>query len=91
MTDPKPFDLKAHALLLKELQRESDAAEVEIDRLMGEMASVPPERRDPQLWGTSGTLTRRFVELSERQNELAEQIKLVSQAIEKAAPPKAAD
>ncbi len=87
MSAPKPVDLKALAALLRELEREGEETQTEIDRLMAEMESVPAERRDPALWGASGTLTRRFIELSERQNELAEEIKQVSRAIEGAAPP----
>ncbi len=72
--------------LLQELERESEQVQVEIDRLMAEMESVPAERRDPALWGHSGELTRLFIELSDRQNDLAEEIKRLGREIESVAP-----
>lgn len=79
-------DLTAHFALLKELEQENQDIEAALDELMIEMERVPPEQRAAGEWGPAGTQTRRFIELSERQNELAAEIKLVSAAIEAAKP-----
>jgi hypothetical protein len=50
------------------------------------MERIPPEQRAAAEWGPSGTRTKRFIELSERQNEIAAEIKLVLAAIESAKP-----
>ena len=84
-------DLKAHFELLKQLEQENQDLEAQIDKLMGEMERVPPEQRSAGEWGPSGTLTRRFIELSERQNEIAAEIKLVAAAIASAQPAGAAN
>jgi hypothetical protein len=80
-------DLKAHLTLLKELQQEDQDVQERLDALMAELEGVQPELRSAGEWGPDGTLTRRFMELSERQNEIAAEIKLVSAAIESAKPP----
>ena len=79
-------DLKAHVTLPKELEQENQDVQERLDRLMAELESVQPELRSIGEWGPEGTLTRRFIELSERQNEIAAEIKLVSAAIESAKP-----
>ena len=79
--------LQEKLALLKDLEEENEAVQSEIDDLMTEMARVPAEQRSVTEWGPSGTLTQRFIELSERQAELAEEIKLVTQAIGKEKPP----
>ena len=79
-------DLKAHFALLKELEQENQEIEAALDELMVEMERVPPEQRSAGEWGPSGTQTQRFLELSERQNEIAAETKLVSAAIEIAKP-----
>ena len=79
-------DLKAHFALLKGLEQENQDLQEQIDQLMADMERVPPEQRSPAEWGPSGTLTQRFIELSERQNEIAAELKLVSLAIEQATP-----
>ena len=78
--------LKAHFALLKELEQENQDIETALTDLMSEMERVPPEQRSTGAWGPSGTQTRRFIELSERQNEIAAEIKLVSAAINSAKP-----
>ena len=80
-------DLKAHFALLAELEREQQEVEARLDALMAEMENVQPELRSAGEWGPSGTQTKRFLELSERQNEIAAEIKLVSAAIASATPP----
>ena len=80
-------DLQAHFALLKALEEESQRIETDIDGLMVEMELVPPEQRSAGEWGPNGTQTRRFLELSERQNEIAAEIKLVTAAIASATPP----
>jgi hypothetical protein len=80
-------DIKAHFALLQELERENLEVQDAIDTLMAEMERVPPAQRPAAEWGPSGTLTKRFLELSERQNEIAAELKLVSAAIESAKPP----
>jgi coenzyme F420-reducing hydrogenase delta subunit len=79
-------DLTAHYTLLRELEQESRDVEAALDELMIEMERVPPNQRSAGEWGPSGTQTMRFIELSERQNEIAAEIKLVSAAIEAAKP-----
>ena len=79
-------DLKAHFALLKELEQENQDIETALTDLMSEMERVPPEQRSTGEWGPSGTQTRRFIELSERQNEIAAEIKLVSAAINSVKP-----
>jgi hypothetical protein len=79
-------ELDRQFALMQELERESEQVQIEIDRLMAEMESVPAERRDPALWGPSGNLTRLFIELSDRQNDLAEEIKRIGREIERTAP-----
>jgi hypothetical protein len=81
-------DLSRHFALLKELEQENADIEIAISELMGEMERVPPEQRSKGEWGPSGTQTRRFIELSERQDEIAAEIKLVSAAIQSATPAK---
>lgn len=79
-------DLTRHFALLKELEQENQDIETTINDLMGEMERVPPEQRSKGEWGPAGTQTLRFIELSERQNEIAAEIKLVSAAIASAQP-----
>ena len=78
--------LTAHFALLKELEQEYQQIETAIADLMDEMERIPPEQRAAGEWGPSGTRTKRFIEMSERQNEIAAEIKLVSAAIESAKP-----
>lgn len=79
-------DLTRHFALLKELEQENQDIETAIAELMGEMERVPPEQRSAGEWGPAGSQTRRFIELSQRQDEIAAEIKLVSAAIEAAKP-----
>ena len=79
-------NLAAHFALLKELEQENQEIETAIANLIDEMERVPPEQRSTGEWGPAGTQTKRFIELSERQNEIAAEIKLVSAAIESAMP-----
>lgn len=79
-------DLTRHFALLRELEQENEDIEKAIAELMGEMERVPPEQRPAGEWGPSGSRTKRFIELSERQDEIAAEIKLVSAAIEAAKP-----
>ena len=79
-------DLSAYFALLKELEQENREVEAALDALMAELESVQPELRSVGEWGPSGSQTKRFLELSERQNEIAAEIKLVSAAIESAKP-----
>jgi hypothetical protein len=79
-------DVKAHFALLQELERENQEIQDTIEGLMADMERLPPEQRPDDQWGPSGTLTRRFIELSERQHEIAAEIKLVTAAIASAKP-----
>ena len=79
-------DLKAQFALLDALERENESVQAEVDQLIEAMALVPPEQRADSDWGPKGKLTQRFLELSERQNELAAEIKLAAKAIDKAVP-----
>jgi hypothetical protein len=80
------IDLSRHFALLKELEQENQDIEAALSDLMSEMERVPPEQRSRGEWGPTGTQTRRFIELSERQDEIAAEIKLVSAAIQSAKP-----
>lgn len=75
-----------HAMLAQ-IERESQEVENLLGKLIAEMERIPAEQRPDSEWAPSGTLTRRFLELSWAQNELAEKAKLVSRAIEDDAPP----
>ncbi len=77
-------DMKALLALLDGLERENNEAQAEIDRLIAEMERVPPEQRSDTDWGPKGKLTVRYLELSERQAELAVDFQRVSQAVEAA-------
>ena len=79
-------ELTKHFALLKELESENQEIEAAIETLMAEMENVQPELRSVGEWGPTGRLTKRFIELSERQNEIAAEIKLVSAAIDSAKP-----
>ena len=79
-------DLKAQFARLDELERENRQVQEGIDQLIEAMALVPPEERADSDWGPKGKLTQRFLELSERQNELAAELKLVAKAIDNAVP-----
>ena len=79
-------DVKAHFALLQELERENQEIQDTIEGLMADMERLPPEQRPADQWGPSGTLTRRFIELSERQNQIAAEIKLVTAAVASAKP-----
>lgn len=81
-------DVKSQFTLLKQLERENDEAQNELDHLMGELERVPAEQRPASEWGPNGIRTKRFLELSERQNEIAAEMKKLSKAIEKSAPSK---
>ena len=80
-------DLSKHFALLKELEDEHREIEAAIEDMMADMERVPPAERSASEWGPSGTLTKRFIELSERQNEIAAEMKLVSASIGSAKPP----
>jgi hypothetical protein len=86
VTNPAAPNLAAQVALLKELERENEEIEAALAELMDEMARVPPEQRSAAEWGPSGTRTLRFLELSERQNEIAAEVKLVSAKIQAAKP-----
>lgn len=78
MVDPK---LQA---AITEIEQHSDEAQEQIDLLMAEMARVPVEQRSAAEWGPSGTQTQRFLELSELQDELANEHKRLTRALAEA-------
>lgn len=61
----------------------SERAELEqaIERMIGEMAGVPPEDRAARGWADDGPLTRQFLEATNRQAELEAELETVSRAI----------
>ena len=79
MVDPK----MQNALI--EIERESEQVQAAIDELIGEMERVPAEQRSVSEWGPAGTLTTRFLELTDLQNDLAERHKKLSRAVATAA------
>ena len=80
-------NIKNQHAMLAQIERESQEVENLLGELIAEMERVPADQRPDSEWGPSGSLTRRFLELSRVQNELAEKAKLVSRTIEDDAPP----
>ncbi len=80
-------DIRRQFALLKELEREHAEVLSEIESLIAEMERVPEGERSAGEWGPSGTSTRRFISLSERQRELEADIRLAARAVDRAQPP----
>ncbi len=73
----KPDDL----VLLAELKRERDELDAVIDGMIADMADAAPEARRSGDWAADGALTRKYLELTNRQAELEREIVDPSRAI----------
>jgi hypothetical protein len=67
----RTVDLEA---LLSELTQERDEMDVTIETLIADMADVPPEQRKTGDWAPNGALTRRYLELTNRQAVVEKEI-----------------
>lgn len=68
-------------VLLAELTRERDQLEKTIEGMIADMADLAPEARSTGDWAPDGGLTRRYLELTNRQAELEREIADLSLAI----------
>jgi hypothetical protein len=73
--------------LLTELRRKRDEVEAVVDEMIADMAEAPPEQRSTGDWAQDGASTRRYLELSNRQAELEDEIADLSRAITETAKP----
>ncbi|HEY5380508.1 MAG TPA: hypothetical protein VIJ78_13370 [Pseudolabrys sp.] len=73
--------------LLAELNRERDRLDETIEGLIADMADAAPEERKGGDWAPEGALTRKYLELTNRQAELEREIIDLSRAITAAAKP----
>jgi hypothetical protein len=73
----KPDDL----VMLSELTRERDELETVIEELIADMALAPPDARTSGDWASDGVLTHRYLDLTNRQAELDNEIVALSRAI----------
>jgi hypothetical protein len=73
----KPDEL----VVLSELTRERDELETVIEELIADMAQAPPDARTSGDWASDGALTRRYLDLTNRQAELDNEIVALSRAI----------
>jgi hypothetical protein len=60
----KNADLEAQISELSQEREELDAA---IENMIGDMADAPPEQRKTGDWAPTGALTRKYLELTNRQ------------------------
>jgi hypothetical protein len=77
----KPDDLT----VLSELTRERDELDAVIEELIADMALAPPEARNSGDWAADGASTKRYLELTNRQAELENDIVELSRLITAAA------
>ena len=68
-------------VLLAELHRERDALDETIEGMIADMADAAPEARQSGDWAADGALTRKYLELTNRQAELEREIADLSRAI----------
>lgn len=73
--------------LLAELNRERDELDAAIETMIADMADAAPEARKTGDWAPNGALTRRYLELTNRQAEVEQEIVDLSRAITAAAKP----
>jgi hypothetical protein len=73
--------------LLGELNRERDELEAAIEAMIADMAEAEPEARQNGDWAPNGASTRRYIELTNRQAEVENDIADLSRAITAAAKP----
>jgi hypothetical protein len=67
--------------LLAELNRERDLLDETIEGMIADMADAAPQDRRTGDWAPDGALTRKYLELTDRQAELEHQIIDLSRAI----------
>lgn len=72
---------------LGQLRRELDQLEADIEDMIGAMAAVPPEERAAGEWATDGAATRRYLELTQRQSDVEQEIADLTREIAASAPP----
>ena len=73
--------------LLAELNRERDVLDETIEAMIADMADAPPEVRRSGDWAADGALTRKYLELANRQAELEKEIADLSRIITASAKP----
>lgn len=61
-------------LLLSELTQERTELDTAIETLIADMADAPPEARTSGDWAADGMLTKRYLELTNRQAEVERDI-----------------
>ena len=67
--------------LLSELTQERTELDSVIEELIADMALVPTEQRKTGDWAPNGALTRKYLELTNRQAEVEKEIIDLSRAI----------
>lgn len=67
--------------LLAEMNRERDELDAAIETMIADMAEASTEQRATGDWASDGTLTRKYLELTNRQAELEKEIIDLSRAI----------
>lgn len=67
--------------LLAELNRERDVLDETIEGMIADMADAAPEDRQTGDWAPDGAMTRKYLELANRQAELEREIGDLSRAI----------
>lgn len=67
--------------LLAELNRERDELDATIETMIADMAEVSPDARKTGDWAPDGALTRKYLELTNRQAEVEREIADLSRAI----------
>ena len=67
----KTEDLEA---LLSELTQERGELDAKIEELIADMADASPEQRKTGDWAPNGALTRQYLEFTNRQGEVEQQI-----------------
>jgi hypothetical protein len=59
--------------LLSELTQERTALESAIESLIADMAEATPEQRNTGDWAPNGALTRKYLELTNRQSDVEQE------------------
>jgi len=67
--------------LLSELTQERTDLDSAIENLIADMADATPEQRKTGDWAPNGALTRKYLELTNRQGEVEQEIIDLSRAI----------
>jgi hypothetical protein len=67
--------------LLSELTQERTALESAIESLIADMAEATPEQRNTGDWAPNGALTRKYLELTNRQSDVEQGIIDLSRAL----------